>query len=84
MKLLSTLFIFLIYIALSCKGTELDTIGGWKDIQETATGWFHIEPINGRNLLRDDGTPYELLVGAHQHDYKAAKEIARKAAQRNN
>ncbi len=30
---------------------ELDPYGGWKDIRGQATGWFHLESINGRTLL---------------------------------
>lgn len=29
----------------------LDAYGGWTDIKGTATGWFHLEAINGRTLL---------------------------------
>ena len=30
---------------------ELDQYGGWTDVKGQATGWFHIERLNGRDLL---------------------------------
>ncbi len=33
------------------RAAPLDAYGGWTDIKGRATGWFHLEAINGRTLL---------------------------------
>jgi hypothetical protein len=66
LKVISTL------VALVCCGTihgeshptspGLDSFGGFKDIQASATGWFRIEKIAGRDILvTPEGHPFILL-----------------------
>ena len=63
MKVLSFLVIVVTMLAECSSAQELNTdkYGGIASIEGTATGWFHLENIGGRDvLMTPDGHPFIL------------------------
>jgi hypothetical protein len=48
------------------EASHLDRFGGFEDIEATATGWFHLQTINGRTVLvTPEGHPFVALGVNH-------------------